>query len=100
MHTFHFPHGECMITLEDVTMIFRLRTDGLLCFWAKRPEKAESSWHGSACLAHMHRSLCRALRYDFKDMDGPLASFLAWAWIRMPSIRPLPVGSSFPLVRK
>ncbi|XP_072081221.1 serine/threonine-protein phosphatase 7 long form homolog [Arachis hypogaea] len=57
------------------------------------------SW-GSACLAHMYRSLCRALRYDCKDMDGPLALLLVWAWIRMPTIGPLPVDTSFPLARR
>ncbi|XP_016178865.1 serine/threonine-protein phosphatase 7 long form homolog [Arachis ipaensis] len=25
-HTFHLPHGECIITLEDIAMIFGLRT--------------------------------------------------------------------------
>ncbi|KAL4307317.1 hypothetical protein AHAS_Ahas16G0266200 [Arachis hypogaea] len=29
------------------------------------------SW-GSACLAHLYRALCRASRYDTKEMDGPL----------------------------
>ncbi|KAL4344178.1 hypothetical protein AHAS_Ahas11G0152400 [Arachis hypogaea] len=47
------------------------------------------SW-GSACLAHMYRSLCQASRYECKDMDDPLVLFHVWAWIRMPSIRPLP----------
>ncbi|RYR47381.1 hypothetical protein Ahy_A07g033311 [Arachis hypogaea] len=28
-HTFHLPHGECTITLENVAMIFGLLTDGL-----------------------------------------------------------------------
>ncbi|QHO42091.1 uncharacterized protein DS421_5g151270 [Arachis hypogaea] len=28
-HTFHLPHGECTITLEDVALIFGLRTHGL-----------------------------------------------------------------------
>ncbi|QHN93372.1 uncharacterized protein DS421_17g592110 [Arachis hypogaea] len=36
MHTFHLPHGECMITLEDVVMILGLRTDGLP---AERPQR-------------------------------------------------------------
>ncbi|RYR75982.1 hypothetical protein Ahy_A01g000579 [Arachis hypogaea] len=57
------------------------------------------SW-GSACLAHMYRSLCRVSRYDCKDMDGPLALLLVWAWIRMPTIGPLPVDTSFPLARR
>ncbi|RYQ83893.1 hypothetical protein Ahy_B10g102773 isoform B [Arachis hypogaea] len=30
------------------------------------------SW-GSACLAHLYRTLCRASRYDCKEVDGPLA---------------------------
>ncbi|QHO36534.1 uncharacterized protein DS421_9g284580 [Arachis hypogaea] len=29
-HTFHLPHGECTITLEDVAMIFGLPIDGML----------------------------------------------------------------------
>ncbi|QHN83789.1 uncharacterized protein DS421_20g707810 [Arachis hypogaea] len=37
--------------------------------------------------------------YDCKDMDGPLPLLLVWAWIRMPSIAPLPMVTSFPLVR-
>ncbi|RYR09711.1 hypothetical protein Ahy_B05g078098 [Arachis hypogaea] len=28
-HTFHLPRGECTITLEDVTIIFGLPTNGL-----------------------------------------------------------------------
>ncbi|QHO01424.1 uncharacterized protein DS421_13g414940 [Arachis hypogaea] len=45
----------------------------------------------------MYRSLCRASRYDCKDMDGFLTLLLVWAWIWMPSIGPLPVDTSFPL---
>ncbi|XP_057720261.1 protein MAIN-LIKE 2-like [Arachis stenosperma] len=33
------------------------------------------SW-GSACLAHLYRSLCRASRYDYKEIDGPLTLLL------------------------
>ncbi|KAL4380489.1 hypothetical protein AHAS_Ahas04G0038600 [Arachis hypogaea] len=29
------------------------------------------SW-GSSCLAHLYRALCRASRYDTKEIDGPL----------------------------
>ncbi|QHO44637.1 uncharacterized protein DS421_6g172440 [Arachis hypogaea] len=58
------------------------------------------SWVDSTCLAHMYRSLCRAPRYDCKDMDDPLALFLVWAWIRMPTIGPLPVDTSFSLARR
>ncbi|XP_072078094.1 serine/threonine-protein phosphatase 7 long form homolog [Arachis hypogaea] len=36
------------------------------------------SW-GSACLAHLYRALCRASRYDCKEVDGPLALLCIWA---------------------
>ncbi|XP_057720148.1 serine/threonine-protein phosphatase 7 long form homolog [Arachis stenosperma] len=182
-HTFHLPHGECTITLEDVAMIFGLRTHGLpvtgstdhstsglenecmtqfgiapgpndhrgsgvklawfrtlkrrqhltdtvsreiyvkchiMCLfgttlfsdksgvsvhWKYLPllrdfsQIHKFSW-GSACLAHMYRSLCRASRYDCKDIDGPMPLLLVWAWLRMPSIGPLPMDTSFPLARR
>ncbi|QHN95962.1 uncharacterized protein DS421_18g614260 [Arachis hypogaea] len=47
------------------------------------------SW-GSACLAHLYRALCRASRYDTKEMDGPLNLLFVWAWERMPCIAPVP----------
>ncbi|QHO11763.1 uncharacterized protein DS421_15g501010 [Arachis hypogaea] len=47
------------------------------------------SW-GSACLAHLYRALCRASRYDTKEMDGPLNLLFVWAWERMPCISPAP----------
>ncbi|RYQ83170.1 hypothetical protein Ahy_B10g101797 isoform A [Arachis hypogaea] len=50
------------------------------------------SW-GSACLAHLYRALCRASRYDTKEMDGPLNLLFVWAWGRMPCIAPVPMHS-------
>ncbi|RYR73298.1 hypothetical protein Ahy_A02g007650 [Arachis hypogaea] len=47
------------------------------------------SW-GSACLAHLYRALCRASRYNTKEMDGPLNLLFVWAWERMPCIAPVP----------
>ncbi|RYQ97368.1 hypothetical protein Ahy_B08g093412 [Arachis hypogaea] len=47
------------------------------------------SW-GSACLAHLYRALCRASRYNCKEIDGPLTLLLDWAWIRLPYISPFP----------
>ncbi|XP_025678928.1 serine/threonine-protein phosphatase 7 long form homolog [Arachis hypogaea] len=47
------------------------------------------SW-GSACLAHLYRTLCRASRYDTKEMDGPLNLLFVWAWERMPCLAPVP----------
>ncbi|QHO32032.1 uncharacterized protein DS421_8g246540 [Arachis hypogaea] len=47
------------------------------------------SW-GSACLAHLNRSLCRATRVNCKEIDGPLTLLLTWAWIRLPFLAPIP----------
>ncbi|RYR24260.1 hypothetical protein Ahy_B02g057750 [Arachis hypogaea] len=47
------------------------------------------SW-GAACLAHLYRALCRASRYDTKEMDGPLNLLFVWAWERMPCLAPVP----------
>ncbi|RYQ98978.1 hypothetical protein Ahy_B07g086818 [Arachis hypogaea] len=58
------------------------------------------SW-GSACLAHLYRSLCRASRFDCKEIDGPLTLLLAWFWIRLPYLAP-PTREprSFPLANR
>ncbi|XP_072084706.1 protein MAIN-LIKE 2-like [Arachis hypogaea] len=47
------------------------------------------SW-GAACLAHLYRALCRASRFNCKEIDGPLILLLCWAWIRLPYLSPLP----------
>ncbi|QHO39648.1 uncharacterized protein DS421_4g131000 [Arachis hypogaea] len=47
------------------------------------------SW-GSACLAHLYRALCRASRYDTKEMDGHLNLLFVWAWERMSCLAPVP----------
>ncbi|XP_052117576.1 uncharacterized protein LOC127747573 [Arachis duranensis] len=58
------------------------------------------SW-GSACLAHLYRALCRASRYNCKEMDGPITLLLGWAWIRLPYLSPLPrEPHSFPLANR
>ncbi|XP_025607830.1 serine/threonine-protein phosphatase 7 long form homolog [Arachis hypogaea] len=171
-HTFHFPVGECAVTLEDVAVILGLPTNGLpvtgptmssfealeaecLHQFGIAPSKNECrgsfikltwfrgvrdrivlndvhmqmyvkchimllfgkvlfadksgagvhwkflplfrnfggiiqfSW-GSACLAHLYRSLCRATRVDCKEMDGPLTLLVSWAWIRLPFLAPIP----------
>nr|XP_025702998.1 serine/threonine-protein phosphatase 7 long form homolog [Arachis hypogaea] len=55
------------------------------------------SW-GSACLAHLYRVLCRASRYNCKEMGGPITLLLSWAWMRMPYLSPVPrEPHSFPL---
>ncbi|QHO19370.1 uncharacterized protein DS421_11g328300 [Arachis hypogaea] len=58
------------------------------------------SW-GSACLAHLYRALCRASRYNCKEIDGPLTLLLGWAWIRLPYLSPVPrEPRSFPLANR
>ncbi|XP_052109357.1 protein MAIN-LIKE 1-like [Arachis duranensis] len=58
------------------------------------------SW-GSACLAHLYRSLCRASRFDCKEIDGPLTLLLAWFWIRLPYLAPpTKEPRSFPLANR
>ncbi|QHO10840.1 uncharacterized protein DS421_15g493050 [Arachis hypogaea] len=58
------------------------------------------SW-GSACLAHLYRALCRATRVDCKEIDGPLTLLLAWAWIRLPFLAPIPSNPRvFPIAKR
>ncbi|RYR79004.1 hypothetical protein Ahy_A01g003862 [Arachis hypogaea] len=45
---------------------------------------------GSACLAHLYKSLCRASHFDCKEIDGPLTLLLCWAWMRLPYLAPVP----------
>ncbi|RYR24683.1 hypothetical protein Ahy_B02g058200 [Arachis hypogaea] len=40
------------------------------------------SW-GLACLVHLYRSLCRASRYNCKEIDEPLDLLFALVWERM-----------------
>ncbi|XP_057755438.1 serine/threonine-protein phosphatase 7 long form homolog [Arachis stenosperma] len=47
------------------------------------------SW-GSACLAHMYRALCRASRFDCKEIDDSLTLLLVWAWMRLPFLASVP----------
>ncbi|RYQ92692.1 hypothetical protein Ahy_B09g098907 [Arachis hypogaea] len=52
------------------------------------------SW-GSACLAHL------ASRFDCKEIDGPLTLLLAWTWIRLPYLTPVPrKPRNFPFANK
>ncbi|QHO35153.1 uncharacterized protein DS421_9g273170 [Arachis hypogaea] len=45
---------------------------------------------GSACLAHLYRTLCRASRFDCKKIDGPLTLMLSWTWICLPYLASVP----------
>nr|XP_025628626.1 serine/threonine-protein phosphatase 7 long form homolog [Arachis hypogaea] len=113
-HTFHFPVGECAVTLEDVALILGLPTNGLpvtdksgtAVHWKFLPLLRnfggiiQFSW-GSAYLAHLYRSLCRATRVDCKEMDGPLTLLVSWAWIRLPFLAPIPGNPGvFPIANR
>ncbi|QHO51693.1 uncharacterized protein DS421_1g33090 [Arachis hypogaea] len=183
-HSFHFPVGECDVTLEDVALIYGLPTNGLpvtgptlssyealeaecLDQFGVAPRQADCresfikltwfralkdrlvlvddiqiqryvkchimllfgtvmfgdksgvgvhwkflpllrnfagiiqfSW-GLACLAHLYRALCRATRVDCKEIDGPLTLLLAWAWIRLPFLAPIPSNPRiFPIANR
>ncbi|QHN94181.1 uncharacterized protein DS421_17g599050 [Arachis hypogaea] len=45
----------------------------------------------------MYRSLCRASRFDCKDINGPVLLLQLWAWERMPLLAPIPRTPWFPL---
>ncbi|XP_039123349.1 protein MAIN-LIKE 2-like [Dioscorea cayenensis subsp. rotundata] len=63
-------------------------------------EAGRYSW-GSACLATLYRSLCRASNKDMKNISGSMILLQSWAWYKISSISP---GTraivSFPLVRR
>ncbi|XP_072091763.1 serine/threonine-protein phosphatase 7 long form homolog isoform X1 [Arachis hypogaea] len=46
------------------------------------------SWR-SACLAHLYRALCRAFRFDCKEINGPLTLLFVWVWICLPYLAPV-----------
>ncbi|KAL4356270.1 hypothetical protein AHAS_Ahas09G0069900 [Arachis hypogaea] len=97
-HTFVLPVGEVIVTLEDVAHIFGLPIDGEPLGWVRRIRDIEPldtkesirRYLGAACLAHLYRALCRASRYDTKELDGPLNLLFVWTWERMPCLAPVP----------
>ncbi|RYR46888.1 hypothetical protein Ahy_A07g032747 [Arachis hypogaea] len=101
-HTFHLPHDKCTITLEDVTMIFRLQTDSLPVIGSidhstSGLENECMTQFGSAHRLNNHRrsginklAWFRTLKRHQHLTDQ----------IRMPSIGPLPMDTNFSLARK
>ncbi|XP_072066781.1 serine/threonine-protein phosphatase 7 long form homolog [Arachis hypogaea] len=59
---------------------------------------------GAASLAHLYRSLCRASRYNCKEMDRSLILLFVWVWERMPFLAPIScdqlVDVGVPLARR
>ncbi|RYR20901.1 hypothetical protein Ahy_B03g066125 [Arachis hypogaea] len=69
---------DCIVLTDDIQIQRYVKCHIMLLFGDK--SGAAFSW-GSACLAHLNRSLCRATCVDCKEMDGPLTLFLTWVWI-------------------
>ncbi|RYR42071.1 hypothetical protein Ahy_A08g038519 [Arachis hypogaea] len=89
---FVLPVGEVTMTLKDVLYIFGLPIDGgvvtdwtdssqdflviqSLTIFGSEPVIGTYNW-GTATIAHLYRSLCRASRCDCKEMDDPLGLFV------------------------
>ncbi|QHO38828.1 uncharacterized protein DS421_4g123830 [Arachis hypogaea] len=96
---------KCHIMLLIGTILFGDKS-GACVHWKFLPllcdfgSIVQYSW-GSACLAHLYRALCRASRFNCKEIDGPLTLLLGWAWIRLPYLSPLPrEPRSFPLANR
>ncbi|MFQ6645076.1 hypothetical protein Gotur_019407, partial [Gossypium turneri] len=95
-HTFHFPCGECTVTLEDVALQLRLPIDGspvtgvtaftepaALCYQLLGDSSNDDDW-GFAVLAVLYRELCRTTKPSVVDMGGCLTLLQSWALYRMP----------------
>ncbi|QHO27127.1 uncharacterized protein DS421_7g205320 [Arachis hypogaea] len=84
---------KCHIMLLIGTILFGDKS-GAAVHWKFLPllrdfgSIGQYSW-GSACLAHLYRALCRASRFNCKEINGPLTLLLRWAWIRLPYLSPL-----------
>ncbi|KAL4364893.1 hypothetical protein AHAS_Ahas07G0051600 [Arachis hypogaea] len=67
-------HAEPLDTEESIRRYVRCQIFCMLgstLFTDKLTAYAHANW-GLACLTHLYRALCRASRYDTKEMDGPL----------------------------
>ncbi|KAF7820617.1 serine/threonine-protein phosphatase 7 long form-like protein [Senna tora] len=62
-HTFHFPQGECTITLQDVALQL-------------------------AVLGTLYRELCKAANPETEEIAGCLSLLHVWAWDRFPKLAP------------
>ncbi|QHN91959.1 serine/threonine-protein phosphatase 7 long form homolog [Arachis ipaensis] len=110
MSNFETLEAECLHQFEIAPRKSNYRGSGIKLTWLRDLKErlqltdenniqsiGQYSW-GSACLAHLYRALCRASRFDCKEIDDPLTLLLVWAWIRLPYLAPVPrEPRSFPL---
>ncbi|MFQ6663860.1 hypothetical protein Gotur_031195, partial [Gossypium turneri] len=95
-HTFHFPCGECMMTLEDVALQLGLPIDkspvtgvtvftdlAALCYQLLGDSPNDDDW-SSAVLAVLYRELFRTTNPSVVDMGRCLTLLQSWALYRMP----------------
>ncbi|KAL5172906.1 Serine/threonine-protein phosphatase 7 long form [Glycine soja] len=117
-HTFHFPHGEATITLQDVALQLGLKIDGLLVtgFITGDVRVAFQTLLGKTppnkyvkVLASLFQALDRAVKSDQTKIGGCLLLLQSWSWDRIKCITPkidhlsmeeVQEGLEFPLARR
>ncbi|MFQ6653969.1 hypothetical protein Gotur_025118, partial [Gossypium turneri] len=95
-HTFHFPCGECTVTLEDVALQLGLPIDrspvtgvtaftepAALCYQLLGDSPNDDDW-SFAVLAVLYRELCRTTKPSVVDMGECLTLLQSWALYQMP----------------
>ncbi|MFQ6661407.1 hypothetical protein Gotur_029582, partial [Gossypium turneri] len=95
-HTFHFPCGECTVTLEDVALQLGLPINGspvtgvtsftdltALCYQLIGDSPNDDDW-GTAVLGVLYRELFRTTNPSVVDMGGCLTLLQSWALYRIP----------------
>ncbi|XP_025678377.1 serine/threonine-protein phosphatase 7 long form homolog [Arachis hypogaea] len=91
---------KCHIMLLIRTILFGDKS-GAGVHWKFLPLLRDFASIGHYSWGHLYRGLCRASRYNCKEIDGPITLLLGWAWIRLPYLSPLPRElHSFPLANR
>ncbi|XLS54984.1 hypothetical protein HN51_004739, partial [Arachis hypogaea] len=82
---------ECLDQFGVAPRKAECRGSGIKLTWLRDQKESivQFSW-GSACLAHLYRALCRASRFDCKEIDGSLTLLVVWAFMRLPFLAPVP----------
>ncbi|KAF1860379.1 hypothetical protein Lal_00037718, partial [Lupinus albus] len=72
-HIFHLPCGECIITLEDVSLQIGVNVNGLPITgpaYFDWNELCAELLGGATCLANLYREMCRTTKPNSKAMSG------------------------------